>query len=93
MFRLEDIRSLGASPRPFFGGDIDFGGVSEASEPNGDDRRGDREALRLRFIGGERLREGELRRSRLGDGERRLRIGEGDLRRFSSALYLPFPLL
>lgn len=80
------MRSFGAKV-PFFlrGGDrdLDRAGTSELEDS---ERDRDGEALRLRLAGGDRLRSGDCRLVRFGDGERRLRGGEGDLRRLSSSL-------
>jgi hypothetical protein len=68
--RLEDIKSFGAKTLSFLRGEFDFAEVAEVLEFDDERRSGDGERLRLRFGGGERLREaGDLRRSRLGDGE------------------------
>lgn len=81
--RLVDMRSSGARAASFFFFAAREGCDVADSEVDG--RAADGEARRLRLAGGDLLRsdgEGDLRRWRLGDGERRLRAGECLRRRF-----------
>lgn len=82
--RFVAIKSLGASRASFLrGGDAEL----DRTESDLLTRLGDGDSRRVRFDGGDRLRlAGALQVSALGDGDRRRRGGERDLRRFRPLL-------